>query len=417
MLDVKKIKEDFKVFSYNPGYIYLDSTATSLKPSLVTQTLDAYYNEHTATIHRGVYRLSELITKKYEDARSAVAAFIHASRSEEIVFTRNTTESINLIAYSLGRQIIEEGDEIVTSVMEHHSNFVPWQQLAFENGAVFKVIDIDDEGKLNIKNQKSKNGDIISLDAIIRRKTKILAITYVSNALGVINQVKEIIVAAKKINPQVITVVDAAQAAPHIKIDVQDLNCDFLVFSGHKMLGPTGTGILYGKYEILDRMDPFLYGGDMISEVTLEKTTFQKPPSKFEAGTPAIGEVLGLHAAIDYLNNLGLDAIHNHELSLVSYAHKVLTSEFRDTIKIVSSPDEDRGGVVTFTFKNYHPHDVAQILDEEMIAIRAGHHCAMPLHKRLGLQASCRASFYIYNDKSDVEKLVQGLKKVEKILK
>ena len=409
MLDVNKIKKDFPILKNNPQLVYLDSTATSLKPDVVLQGIQAYYTQYSANIHRGVYKISEQASQKYDLTREAVAKLINASKTDEIVFTRNTTEAINLVAYALGRQLIQENDEIVTTILEHHSNFVPWQQLALENGGVLKVIDIDDEGMLT---------NIDKLDQIITKKSKILAITYISNALGVKNPLKQIISAAKQINPSIITVVDAAQAVPHMKVDVQDLGCEFLAFSGHKMLGPTGVGVLYGKYELLDQMYPFQYGGDMISEVTLEKTTFKTPPSKFEAGTPAIGEVIGFKHAIDYLDNLGLEEIAKHEQELGIYAVQRLEEEFGTKIEIYGpKKSEDRHGIVSFNFASYHPHDVAQILDESDVAIRAGHHCAMPLHTYLDLQASCRASFYVYNGKEDVEKLIEGLKEVKKILK
>lgn len=402
------IKNDFPIFKKHPDLVYLDSTATSLKPNAVIGKITEYYTEYSANVFRGIYEISEKATKEYEESRDVVASFINARNRNEIVFTRNTSESLNLIAYSLGRKILNEGDEIVTTIMEHHSNFVPWQQLAVENGITFKVIGITNEGELGLK----------KLQHIVTKKTKILALTYVSNVLGTINPVKEIITEAKKINPHIITVVDAAQAVPHMEVDAQDLGCDFLAFSSHKMLGPTGVGVLWGRYELLADMYPFQYGGEMIEEVRVDATTFQKPPHKFEAGTPHIAGVVGLKTAIEYLRKIGFGLIRKHEMELTSLALKFLKEEFGKKINIVGPQEiEKRGGILAFSFGNLHPHDISQVLDEHHIAVRAGHHCAMPLHTALGLSATTRASFYIYNDKTDVEKLVEGLKKVEKTLR
>ncbi len=409
MLTVTDIKKDFPIFRSNPGLVYLDSTATSLKPKSVVDKMLEYYQDYSANVFRGIYRISERATLEYEKTREVVASFINAASSDEIVFTRNTTESLNLIAYSLGRTIIQKDDEIVTTVMEHHSNFVPWQQLAFENEAVFKVIDIHNSGRLKINEN--------NIEEVVSKKSKILALTYVSNVLGVTNPIAQIIRMAKRINPKIIVVVDAAQAAPHRKVDVQALGCDFLAFSSHKMLGPTGVGVLWGKKEILELMPPFLYGGEMISTVSLEKTEFQTAPHKFEAGTPHIAGVIALKAAIYYLGKIGLLAIEKHEGELANYAIDRMKEEFGTDVRIIGDGLEGRGGIVTFTFSSYHPHDIAQILDEENIAIRAGHHCAMPLHTRLKIPSSGRASFYIYNDRNDVEKLIKGLEKVKAILK
>jgi cysteine desulfurase/selenocysteine lyase len=406
MIDFNAIKKDFPIFESDKKLVYLDSTATSLKPKAVIAKLAEYYSQYSANIFRGVYKISETATREYEETRGIVAKFIGASNPDEIVFTRNATESLNLIAYALGRQIIREGDEILTTVMEHHSNFVPWQVLAAESGAAFKILDIDREGYLT--------GD---LDHIISRKTKILALTWVSNVLGTINPVKEIIFKAKQINPEIIVVVDASQAVPHMKVDVLDLGCDFLVFSSHKMLGPTGVGVLWGRYKSLEDMYPFMYGGEMISEVHLDRTEFKKPPHKFEAGTPAIAEVIALKEAVKYLERLGMDNVRAHEESVTKYAIDELEKAFGDIINIIGPKDfKYRGGVVAFTFGHYHAHDVASILDESGIAVRAGHHCAMPLHERLNVAASVRASFYVYNNKEDVDRLIAGLRKVQNTL-
>lgn len=414
MINVSQIKKDFPIFKIHPDLVYLDSTATSLKPQLVIEKIVDYYQNYSANIFRGVYQISERATSEYEKTREKIAQFINAQNKDEIVFVRNTTEAINLLAYSLGRKIIQQGDEILTTIMEHHSNFVPWQVLSSEIGAKLKIIDIDQEGYLDIYKNKKRGLD---LKNIITKKTKIFSLTYVSNVLGTINPIKEIVKKAKKINPQIYIIVDAAQAAPHFKIDVGDLGVDFLAFSSHKMLGPTGVGVLYGKKDLLEDIYPFLYGGEMITEVYLDKTIFKSPPYKFEAGTPAIGEVIALKAAIDYLEKIGLDEINQHENVLNEYALKCLKDEFGNEIKIFGPKDlKDKKGIVAFSFLSFHPHDIAQILDEEKIAVRAGHHCAMPLHQRLKTPFSTRASFYLYNEKKDIDRLVLGLKKVKSVL-
>lgn len=414
MTHLSDIKKDFPIFDTHPHLIYLDSTATSLKPRSVIQKITEYYLEYSANVHRGIYALSEKATEEYEKSRVSVSQFINASRPEEIIFTRSTTEGINLVAYSLGREIVRENDELVTTQMEHHSNFVPWQVLASENGAVFKVIGITKDGYLSIVSpHDNKIINVTDLETIINKRTKIFAITYISNVLGTINPVKEIIAAVKKINPNVITIVDAAQAVPQRKVDVQELGCDFLVFSSHKMLGPTGVGVLWGKYELLDRMFPFQYGGEMILEVGMEETTFKKPPHKFEAGTPHIAGVIGLNASIEYLEKIGLENIKNHEKQILAYALKSLKEEFKSNIHMLGPANIDhKASIISFTLESVHPHDIAQILDESNIAVRAGHHCAMPLHAALEVQSSARASFYIYNTLKDVDTLVDGLKKV-----
>ncbi len=405
-MDVKKIKRDFPIFKAHPDLVYLDSTATSLKPKSVIDKLVEYYSHYSANVFRGIYKISEKATKELELTRERVARFINAS-PEEVVFVRNTTEAINLIAYSLGRKIIDRQSEVAVTIMEHHSNFVPWQQLAFENGAALKVIGINSQGEL-----------VFSGEELITNRTKIFAVTMVSNVLGTINPIKEFVRQVRSVNPQTVIVVDAAQSIPHLKVDVQDLGCDFLAFSSHKMLGPTGVGVLWGKKELLEEMFPFQYGGEMIQEVMIERSKFKSAPYKFEAGTPSIGEIIALKEAVDYLENLGMEEIRKHEKKLVDYALRRLKEEFGSDITIFGPTNsEKRSGVVSFKFANFHPHDIAQILDSENICVRAGHHCAMPLHKELGVEATVRASFYIYNDEEDVEKLIAGLKKVEKVLK
>jgi cysteine desulfurase/selenocysteine lyase len=427
MLNVLQIKKDFPIFENNPSLVYLDSTATSLKPRPVIEKLVEYYSKYSANIFRGVYSLSEKATEEYEKTREKIAKFINGKK-EEIIFTRNTTESLNLLAYSLGRKIIEKNDEIVTTIMEHHSNFVPWQMLSQETGAILKVVNINRDGELDVYGNKlkTKNSKLktkaqnfeskksVRLDNIITKKTKILALTYISNVLGTVNPIKEIVMVAKKINPKVIVVVDAAQAAPHKKIDVLDLGVDFLAFSSHKMLGPTGVGVLWGKYDLLCEMFPFNFGGEMIAEVFLDKTFFKDPPYKFEAGTPAIAEAIALSEAVSYLEKIGLEKIETYEKELVQFAYQRLKEEFGKNIKILGEGNiKERSGILAFNFYNLHPHDVAQILSEKNICLRSGHHCAQPLHQFLGVSSSCRASFYLYNNKDDVEKLVEGLKEVK----
>ncbi|MGB9883532.1 MAG: aminotransferase class V-fold PLP-dependent enzyme, partial [Microgenomates group bacterium] len=381
MLDTKKIKKDFPIFQNQPGLVYLDSTATSLKPKLVIEKINEYYQKYSANIFRGVYPLSEKATEEYEKTREKVASLING-QPQEIVFTRNTTESINLVAYSLGRKIIEKNDEIVTTILEHHSNFVPWQMLALETGAVFKVINLADDGRLNIFYKEKSGVEKIKLDKVITKKTKILALTYISNVLGTVNPIKEIVKEARKINPKIIIVVDAAQAAPHLKIDVKDLDCDFLAFSSHKMLGPTGVGVLWGRFELLKEMYPFNFGGEMISEVFVDRTIFKDPPHKFEAGTPSIAEVIGLGAAVDYLQSIGLNKIEDHEKKLVRYAYEKLKNEFGKNIKVLGEGNiKSRAGILAFDFFGIHPHDVASVLAESGVCIRSGHHCAQPLHQ------------------------------------
>lgn len=411
--------------------VYLDSAATALKPIAVVQAINKYYTEYTANVFRGLYRLSEKATEKYEEARQKVAKFINANSASEVIFTRSTTEAINLVAYAWGRLNSGEGDEVVTTVMEHHSNFVPWQQLALENGGVLKILDITDSGFLDIESEKVKSQKSPCLPAgrkvksttkklklknIISKKTKLLAITHVSNVLGTINPIKEIVKEVKRVNPQCLVLVDGAQAVPHMEVDVQDLGCDFYAFSGHKMLGPTGIGVLWGRNELLEQMPPFNFGGEMIAVVHLNKTKFKHPPHKFEAGTPHIAGVIGLGAAIDYLVKLDMDKVREHEIELTKYALTLLNNIYYLSI-YGPKKAEDKSGVLAFNLftkegKLIHPHDVAQILNEDNICTRSGHHCAMPLHERLGITASVRASFYIYNTKEDVDELVEGLRKV-----
>jgi len=374
--------------------VYLDSSATSLKPRQVISKEVEYYEMYCANVFRGIYRTSEEASAEFEKARGKVAHFIGASDPAEVVFTRNTTESINLVA-----QAMKKTDEVVTSIMEHHSNFVPWQQLA-----ELKVWKLGEDGRLDLR----------ELDRLVTPKTKLLAITAVSNVLGTINPIRHICHIVKKINPHCLVLADAAQAVPHMKMNVRDWEADFVAFSSHKMLGPTGVGVLWGKREVLEQLSPYQYGGDMIKEVHIKKTVFADLPHKFEAGTPHIAGVIGLGAAIDYLQVLGMDAIRKHEIEITRYALKALTN--LKGISIYGPSDaQDRGGVIAFTMKGTHAHDVAQLLDEDNVCIRAGHHCAMPLHEYLHIPATARASFYVYTTTEDVDALIVGLDKIRKI--
>lgn len=408
MLNPRKIKKDFPIFKYQPDLVYLDSAATSLKPKVVLEKIEEYYQRYCANVFRGIYKISERATEEYEKTRDKVANFIGARETKEIIFTRNTTESINLLAYTLGQKVISKGDEILVSIMEHHSNFVPWQQLAKNKGAQFKILDIDQEGRLKIW----------ELENLISKRTKILALTFVSNVLGTINPIKKIIKMAKELNPKLITIVDAAQAVGHFPINVQDLGCDFLVFSSHKILGPTGVGVLWGKREILENLPPFNFGGEMVEKVTIKKTIFKELPHRFEAGTPNVADVIGFQAALDYLSKIGFKEIKEHDNNLTSFGLQLLKEKFQNKIKVLGPENpKDKIGIISFNLLKAHPHDVSQILDRDQICIRAGHHCALPLHQRLKLTASCRASFYIYNQREDIEKLVLGLEKIVKFLK
>src|SRR3989338_7263632 len=403
-MNIEKLRIDFPILKrkvHGKQLIYLDNAATSQKPESVIDAVKDYYENYNANIHRSIHKLGEEATAAYEDAHKKVSDFINAD-FEEIVFTKNTTESINLLAYSLTSNL-KAGDEIVITQMEHHSNLVPWQQLALKRGLKLKFIEIDKNGLLNED----------SINEKITKKTKIVSVTHVSNVLGTVNDVKEIGRIAHE--NDALFIADGAQSVPHMPVDVKKLDCDFMAFSGHKMLGPTGIGGLYGKKGLLNKMGPFLYGGEMIKEVKFENTKFNDLPWKFEAGTMNIAEAIGLGAAIDYLNKAGMDNIARHEKEMVRYAYGKL-SEMKE-IEIYGPSAEKRSGLVAFNVKGVHAHDTSQILDGEGIAIRAGHHCAMPLHSVLGIAASARASFYLYNTKEEVDKLVEGIKKVVKVFK
>ncbi|MCS7177807.1 MAG: cysteine desulfurase [Anaerolineae bacterium] len=400
-MDVERIRADFPALSrtvHGHPLVFLDSAASSQKPLPVLEAMERLYREYYANVHRGIYAFSEEATLAYESARDRVASFINAPVREGVIFTRNTTEAINLVAYTWGRANIRSGDRILLTEMEHHSNLIPWQLLAQEKEAQLLYLPITDDGLLRMDR----------LDSLLDERVKLVAVTMMSNVLGTINPVREIVGKAHEVGAVVL--VDAAQAVPHMPVDVQDLDCDFLAFSGHKMCGPTGIGVLYGKEVLLERMPPFLGGGNMIHRVEWESATWNRLPWKFEAGTPAFVEGVGLGAAVDYLTGIGMEAIAAHERELTAYALERLSA--LPGLRVIGPPAHQRGGVLAFTFRGIHPHDVAHLLDREGIAVRAGHHCAQPLHRRLGLTATVRASFYLYNTTEEVDRLVQALEQL-----
>lgn len=400
---MRNIKKDFPVFKKNPTLVYLDSAATALKPQCVIDAVDEYYREYPANVHRGFYKLSQKATEAYEDARKTVARFLNAKSEREIIFTRGGTEAINIVALGWAKQNLKKDDEILLSVLEHHSNIVPWQLLAKERKLKIKFIDCDKRAVLRTGH----------LSALLTRRTKLIAITHTSNAVGTIVDLRPIIQKAHAAGAKVL--VDAAQAAPHCAIDVQDLDADFLAISGHKMCGPTGIGALYAKEKILKQTEPVFGGGDMILEVSKTRATWNEIPMKFEAGTPPIAEAIGLAAAIKYLQRFGMEAVREHEKSLLVYALKTLAKIPGIAFYGPSDP-EIQAGILSFGIKSVHPHDIATILDNENIAVRVGHHCAMPLMKELCVPAgTVRISFYIYNTKADVDRLAEALEKVRKI--
>lgn len=403
MKDSQTIKKDFPIFA-NKKISYLDSGATTQKPTQVIDAINEFYKNHNANPHRGAYSLGIEATEIYESTRAKIAKFINAEHPEEIIFSKNASESLNLIAYSYGLDNLKNGDDVVLSIMEHHSNLVPWQYVTKKTGSNLKYMYINNEYEISKEEIESK----------ITENTKIVGITHVSNVLGTINNVKEIIKYAHK--KGAIVIVDASQSIPHMKIDVQDLNADFLVFSGHKMLAPLGIGVLYGKREILNQMNPFIMGGDMIEYVYEQETTYAPLPNKFEAGTQNVEGVIGLGAAIDYIENLGYENIEQIETKLVKYARSELSKlEFLD---IYMTPNEsNHSSVISFNIKGVHPHDVASILDSEGVCVRSGNHCAQPLLRYLGFDSTCRASFYIYNTQEDVDNLVKALIKAYDMFK
>lgn len=401
-LDVTRIRKDFPVlareFNGKP-LVYLDSAATSQKPQSVIDAISDFYSNHNANVHRGVYGLAEEATELYEGARAKLAAFIGAPGPSNIVFNRGTTESVNLVAHGYARKFVGEGDEILISQMEHHSNIIPWQMACAATGAKLRYIGVTDDGRL----------DLSDLGSLITERTKLVAVTGMSNVLGTINPVRELADAVHAVGGVIL--VDGAQLVPHLPVDVAALDCDFLTISGHKMLGPTASGGLYGKLDVLERMDPFLGGGEMINEVFEDHATYSAVPGKFEAGTMNIAQEIGLAAAIDYLESVGMDAVRAHEKDLTDYA----IGKLKDAGAVVFGlqDSQDRGGAISFAYKDVHPHDLATILDEQGVSVRAGHHCAQLLMRRFQVPATTRASFHIYNTRDEVDALVDALGRAE----
>jgi len=405
-LDGAAVQRDFPIFAAaardGKPLTFLDSAASSQKPAAVIAALDDYYRTYNANIHRGVYHLSEQATSRYEAARHLCADFINARSARECVFVRNTTEGINLVAQTWGRRNIQQGDLIVVTIMDHHSNLVPWQLLAEEKGATLAHVRLTEDGRL----------DLAHLDELLARGPKLVAFPHISNSLGTVNDAAEIARRAHAVGATVL--LDGAQSVPHLPTDVQALDCDFLACSGHKMLGPMGAGVLYGKMKLLEAMPPYMGGGSMIRKVDLDHSTWADVPAKFEAGTPAVGDAIGLGVAIEYLTQLGMDRVREHERELVAYALERLTEVPGLTIFGPHDPAL-RGGVVSFVLGDIHPHDVAAILDEENVAVRAGHHCTQPLMRALGVVATTRASFYVYNTPADVDRLVAALHRANRV--
>ncbi len=404
-LDVVEVRKDFPILEREarPGVrvTYLDSTATSQKPVQVIQAMDDFYRKSNANIHRGVHTLAEESTALYEGARERIAKFINAESARQVIYTRNTTESINLVAYSWARANLKQGDLVILTEMEHHSNLVPWHMLQAERGIELDFIPVTEDGLLDLEVYKSQ----------LNRRPKLVSFTHMSNVLGTINPAAEIIRLAHEVGA--VTLVDGAQSVPHLTVDVQALGADFYAFSAHKMCGPTGIGALYGKQDLLESMPPFLGGGDMIREVKLRSFRPNSLPHKFEAGTPAIAEAVGFGAAVDYLSAIGMDKIAAHEHEITEYALERL--EEIPGVKLFGPSADKKGGVAAFTLEDIHPHDVAQILDQDGIAVRAGHHCAQPLHEKFGIPATSRASFYLYSTKEEVDFLVNGIYKVKEM--
>ncbi|MCH7641618.1 cysteine desulfurase [Patescibacteria group bacterium] len=416
-MDTRKIRADFPILKrkiHGKDLVYLDNAATSQKPNQVIDAISDYYKNHNANVHRGVHTLSEEATEAYEAARKKIANFVNAGDSRQIVFVKNATEAINLVAYSWGRTNITKGDEILLTEMEHHSNLVPWQQLAKEVGAKLRFIETDEHGELRIKNGE--------LRKYLNSKTKLIALTHVSNVLGTVNPVKRIVSDIRHLRSDIKILIDGSQAVPHMAVSIQSINPDFYVFTGHKMLGPTGIGVLYAKKELLEEMNPFLSGGDMILEVDWEESSWNYVPWKFEAGTPNVAGVIGLGAAVDYLADIGGKAVREHEKELTAYALEKL-SKVKNLVIYGPKEAEKRGGVISFNIVDeegkvaIHPHDLASILDAEGIATRSGHHCTQPLMKVLDIPAAARVSFNIYNTKEEIDKLIPAIEKAQKIFR
>ena len=406
MYDTDRIREDFPILSrrvhQDKPLVYLDNASTSQKPRSVIEALSHYYEHYNSNVHRGIHKLSEQASDEFEVARERIASFIGAGDPAEVIFVRNTTEALNLAAQAWGRDNVGPGDEIVLSEMEHHSNLVPWQLVAQEKGAKIKHFPIDDNGEI----------DPGQAQELVGERTKVVSLTHMSNVLGTINPVELVGKRARDVGA--LLVVDGAQSVPHLPVDVSELGCDFLAFSGHKMLGPMGAGVLWGRAELLEEMGPFLGGGSMIREVFLDHSTWNELPWKFEAGTPDVADVIGLAAAVDYLETVGMEAIRQHEMKIAAYAIGALSDLEGVTVYGPHDPSR-RGGVVAFNYLDIHPHDIGTIVDREGVAIRAGHHCCQPLMRRLDVVATCRASFYLYNTESEVDVLVAALKQAREL--
>lgn len=397
------LRQDFPLLVRHPELVYLNSAATSQKPEAVIEAVSRYYRELNASVHRGAYTLSAQASEAYEQARRTLARFIGAEE-REIIFVRNTTEALNLVAYAWGLRNLRPGDEILLTEMEHHANLVPWHLVCERTGAKIKAIPLGDDGRLQLEH----------LGTLLTERVRLVSVMHVSNVLGTVNPVAQIAQAARAVGALV--VVDGAQSAPHMPVDVRALGADFYAFSGHKMLGPTGIGVLWGRYEVLETLAPFLGGGSMIREVYLDRSTYAQPPQRFEAGTPAVAEAIGLAAAVEYLERLGMANVWQHELELAAYALKRLDEELPE-VRTFGPRGPDRGGVIPFVLGSIHAHDVATALDQYGIAVRAGHHCAQPLHRKLGVAATVRASFYIYTTTEDVDRFIEALKKVRDFFK
>lgn len=409
MKSLDSVKSDFPIFSHQPGLIYLDSAATALKPQSVINAIQDYYETYTANIHRGIYANAETASFEYEATRKKIARLIHAASSSEIIFTKNATESLNLIAYTWAQEHIQAGDELIVTISEHHANFVPWQQLAKRKKAMLRVILVNKEGQWYGEFGKKLRSSWTIQD-MLTAKTKLVAISHISNVLGAIVPVADIVHVVKAFNASIFCIIDGCQSISHIPVDVQKIGADAYVFSSHKLFGPTGVGVLWMHHSVLRSMPPFLFGGDMIDEVKLTGTTFKSPPGKFEAGTPAIGEVIGLGAAVDYFQSLTPSAVQKKVTALTSYALSSLADAFPKGLHMLGPTDaQTRCGIIAFTMDGMHPHDIAQILDEFHVAVRAGHHCAMPLHHHFGISATTRMSLHVYNTNHHINAFIKAL--------
>lgn len=425
MIDNEKIRENFPILKREVNgqkLVYLDNAATSQKPRQVIESIVDYYENHNANVHRGIHTLSQEATEKCESARKKIASFIGADNEKEVIFVRNASEGINLVMYSWGEKNVGKGDAVVVGYQEHHSNLVTWQMLCKKKGAELRVINVDEQGRLVLRGEEKREveGVVVgSLETLLDEKVRMVALTHVSNVLGTINPMREIGEMIKRQASGSLFLIDGSQSVPHMPVEVQDLGCDFLVFSGHKMLGPTGIGGLWGKKEVLNEMDPFLYGGDMISEVKLGESKWNELPWKFEAGTPHMAGMVGMGAAVDYLNRIGMKEIEEYEQELIGYAmEKAKKLESEGLLELYGPRDpKERSGVLTFNVKGVHAHDTAQILDSFGIGVRSGQHCGAPITEKLGVMATTRASFYFYNTKEEIDLLIEKLAEVKKVFR